>query len=104
MMIDVDQIRTHVLDLRRRGARFVGHRALLARLLDEIDALTAALRAAHNPDVWYWAAIASREAIEPTKERIEAKVSALLPGALDELHKAILRADASAGKERGDGV
>ena len=102
-MLSVDEIRAHVLTLRRRGVRFVGHRAMLAHLLDEIDALTAALRAAHNPDVWYWAAIASREAVEPTKERIEAKVSALLPGALYELHKAFMQADAGAGKERGDG-
>ena len=43
-MFEMDEIRKHVLALKARGVRFIGHRAMLARCLDEVDALQAALR------------------------------------------------------------
>lgn len=93
-MISVEEIRAHLRDLRQRRVRLIGHRAMLARLLDEIDALQAALSAKGErsdglADVVYWASVAAREAVEPTKSRIDVKVSALLPGALYELSKAL---------------
>ena len=49
-MVDLDQIRKHVLFLKANGIKMTGHRAMLARCLDEIDALKAALQEAalHN--------------------------------------------------------
>ncbi len=91
-MMSVDEIRTHVLDLKRRRVRLIGHRAMLVRLLDEIDALAGALaRKEITSDVLYWAAIAADESAEPSRAKITAQVSAALLGALFELKKALAR-------------
>ena len=97
-MISVDQIRAHVLDLKQRRVRLIGHRAMLVRLLDEVDALAASLRqktrkAPLDADILYWASFAAREGAKPSLPTIEAQISAALPGALFELHKAIARLD-----------
>ena len=97
-VISVDQIRAHALDLKRRRVRLIGHRAMLMRLLDEVDALTASLRqqrpkALLDADILYWASLAAREARKPSMPKIAVEVSAALPGALFELHKALARLD-----------
>ena len=42
-MISLDEVRAHVLDLRRRRVKMIGHRAMLAQALDEIDARDSAI-------------------------------------------------------------
>ena len=49
-MLNLDEIRAHVLALRQRGVKMTGHRAMLAFLLDHIDACEAALRERRGPD------------------------------------------------------
>lgn len=57
-MISLDDVRAHMIYLRRRRVKMVGHRAMLARTLDEIDALTGALREARARETWLRATLA----------------------------------------------
>ena len=50
-MMSIDEIRGNVLDLKRRGVKMTGHRAMLVQLLGEIDALTSALRGRWHNDL-----------------------------------------------------
>ena len=47
-MIDLTEVRHHVTALRARGVSLTGHRGMLARCLDEIDALEAQQQMHHQ--------------------------------------------------------